>query len=425
MKRLLILFFLGTLLSCNQDATEIGSDFFRDGQLDISYIDSATVKFSTVPLAENATNSASRLLLGYHEDKELGKFSASVFFRASIETAVDLSETNSELQYAALHFEPDSYYFYDTLSVMTLSAYRVTEEIAMTNGYIYNTDYFQTGEKLGSLAFSTRPTRMDSLEIILNASFSEDLYARAKETDESLQTDEAFVKYLRGFSVQPEAASGSVMGFTPSAIELRLYYLDKTTTPAVLDFVSFPVKSSYSSNWITSDRSSTALEVLSELSSTERLNSGQTNDIAFVQGGTSLALRVDLPYLRNLKQLSNFFITRAVLDIWPVEDSFDPHTPLPASLIGIEVDDDNVRYNDVAYSLPLIEDLDLGRDTHYQVDVTAFVKTQMELAELNENGLLILFGSELSAYSANRIYLASPELNKKTKLRIYYATIND
>ena len=83
-----------TLFACEPSTSEIGSDFFTDGVLDFSYIDSATVKLSTIQIEDLVTSGTNRILVGTHEDDNLGKITAIPFFQISPSGDVNFKDQN-------------------------------------------------------------------------------------------------------------------------------------------------------------------------------------------------------------------------------------------------------------------------------------------------------------------------------------------
>jgi hypothetical protein len=53
------------------------------------------------------------------------------------------------------------------------------------------------------------------------------------------------------------------------------------------------------------------------------------------------------------------------------------------------------------------------------------VQAQMELQEFNANGLLFLLPDKKFRLGADRIYFHSKTHEYQTRLRIYYATVNE
>jgi hypothetical protein len=200
-----------------------------------------------------------------------------------------------------------------------------------------------------------------------------------------------------------------------------LYDNDRSVTPVKQRYVNFAA-SGVRSVKVTKDRGASALADLTDTYS--KVNSVETDDVSFIQAGGGLALRVEIPYLRELKQVENFYVVQATLEIYTVRRSGGDYTALPSQLKVYPVDRDNIVIGQFDIGAVLIEDLDLGRDNRYVLDVTSFVKQQMETVELNNNALLFTLTDNFPV-SANRLYAAAASGDYDTRVRIYYATLNN
>ncbi len=412
-------------VSCGVESSEIGTDFFSDGVLDYSYSDTSSVKLSTIEFEKLQTSNGSRILLGTHVDEKLGRITASSFFQIAPSSSIDLQDEDITFDYLALNLIYDHYSYYDTTSSITLSVFRVAEKMETEeDNYLYNTNTFSlANEPLGKLTFLPRPNRDDSLEIKLSDVLGQELFVKAKNGDDNLSSSTAFLKYFYGLAVIPDTATSScLLGFSKTP-ELRLYYTDRSTTPVTKNYVSLSASSGniIFSN-VRTNQDGTALENLS--SEREKLSATVSNDVSFLQSGAGLALRVDMPYLHDLKQATNFYLQQALLEIYVVRKSYGELTPLPTSLVVYKADHRNRMYEEYTNVPFLVEDIDLKRDTHYALDVTAFVNEQMDLLETNENGLVFMASSDYGV-SADRIYAASKSSEYKTRLILYYATVNN
>jgi hypothetical protein len=251
-----------------------------------------------------------------------------------------------------------------------------------------------------------------------------EIFQKAITNDEQLLSAN-FLKYIRGFAVVPDTSvSSSILGLKPNP-QLRVYYLDKSVTPVEEKYIEFnatAASSLYFTN-ISCNRENTLLQTIP--SAKERLSSSLTGDRSYIQGGAGLALRVDMPYLRDLKQLTNFYPTTAVLEVHVVRKSGNASATIPGQLKVFKADKRNAIYEEIQTAASLIEDIELGRDTYYTLDVTQFVKEQMELQMLNENALVFTTDESTFPVSADRIYAAAPGYEYKTRLRIYFATVNN
>ena len=425
MKKLFVIILTVLMIcSCESDSPQIGSDFFKDGILDFSYIDSATVQLSTIQLEDMVTNGTSRLLLGTNLDKRLGKITASSYFQLTPSEAFNFKEEDFSYDYLSLVLYLDGYSYYDTLSALTLNVHRVTEDIETDDGYLYNSSQVKIqNESLGSISFRPRP-HGDSIEIRLSDSLGKEIFQKAKEGGSEL-TDADFLEFIPGFAVLPDTShSACILGLATNPT-LKLHYVDRSTTPPHKQASNFEVTTSSNLYFtsVTCDRKTTSLGVIPSIE--ERVSSTITNDEAYLQAGAGLAMRVDIPYLRSLKQLQNFYVTQAVLEIFPVHKSSVNGAMLPRQLQAFKADKRNSIYQEIETPAVLIEDQDLDRNTYYTLDITEFVKEQMELQTFNENALIFTTASDTYPVAADRIYASAPSYEYKTRLRIYFATVND
>jgi hypothetical protein len=425
MKRFFRILLGSTLIwSCEPTSPEIGSDFFTDGVLDFTYIDSATVNLSTIQIDELTTSSSSRMLVGTHHDEQLGQITATPFFQVRPNGDVNFEDQNFAYDHLSLVLPLDHYFYYDTLLPLTLNVHRVTEDILTENGSIYNSNLFQIeSNAIGTLTLKPKPS-YDSVEVKLSDDLGREIFQKAINGSDEL-TNTNFSRYLRGFAIVPDTSISACFVGLETNPSLRLHYYDRTTTPISKKYVTFDVQSAsglFFTN-ITFDRKNTSLENMP--SSREKITAAQTDGMAYIQAGAGLSLRVDLPYLRTLKQIDNFYIGRAVLEIYPVRKSFSSSTKLPSQLKVFKATKRNVIYEEIEAVASLIEDIDLGRDTYYRFDATEFVRSQMELQSLNENALVFTTDQATYPVSVDRMYAAAPGYEYKTRLRIYFATVNN
>ena len=406
--------------SCVQDASEIGSDFFTGGNLDFSVIDTATVSLSTILYEELQTNNATRLLVGSHTDPKLGKIKATSFFQVSKPNSLDFPEEKLKYEYCAVLLRFEGYTYYDTTKAVSLKIHRVVEDFVLEDGYLHNNDKLQySTAPLGEISFVPRPNKQDSIEIKLQDALGLDLYNRALSGHEIMKYNEELFEYLKGFAlVATTSEDGPILGFDISP-ELRIYYTDNNEVPSELKYITLPRSTAaYYFNHISSDRSETKLDLES---STDRQNAKLTDNESYLQSGTGLALRVDLPYLRDFAQWEKLFVIQAVLEIYPVDDSEDKYTTLPFYLQPFVVDKRNSIMGDYETDAVLYRDIDLDRTTHYKFDITSFVRNQIAREDSNEDALVFVcpdFNNTL-----DRIYV-SAQGQFQTRVRIYYTTVN-
>jgi Domain of unknown function (DUF4270) len=422
-------FIVGALLvgavSCNS-SSEIGSDFLEGGSLSLSYIDTLSLRVSTVILDSISTSNNGRLLIGYADDPQIGKLTASPCFQLETSNVQKLDEEFT-YSYLALHLEYDDYSFYDTTQWMKLKVYEIDEEIELEDdGKLYNNKTFKKKlldgqlNSLGEIAIAPTPKRSDTLEITINDSFGLNLFQLLKEGDTKVTSKTDFQDFLKGLVIEPDTVvSSCFVGFKPTAT-LRLHYIDNGT-PKRKRYLDFPVGSSIYYNQIKSNRSSTELKEL--VTREKSLSSNKTNNVAYLHNGIGLGIRVEIPHLRSILQFDkNLIVSQASIKIVPIGNTYSDNMQLPSSHAMYAVDKFNDVYQAYQNSLLLLEDDLLKRDTHYEADVTEFVKTQLGTDLTNQNALYFLPASP--GTRIDRIYTGDGNNKFGMELRIYYSQVN-
>jgi hypothetical protein len=413
------------LFSCANDASEIGANFFNGGDLDVAYIDSVSVKFSSIKYEELVTNGSGRLLIGHHDDEKLGSLSSASYFQLSVPSANPLDKYSTEYNYAVLVLKYDGYAYYDTLLQNRYSVYRVNEEIEADDaGYLYNHSSFELeGHPLGTATFKPKPHKDDSLVIRLDDALGRELYEKVLNENLDVANDTEFLRYFRGIAVLPDTSlSGSFLGFTPDA-EVRLYYTDRSVVPANKDkYVSFSLNGANRLffNRVTADITGTKLDG-KLLTQEEKLDAALTDNESYVQGGTGLALRLDFPYIKTLRDVENLFVINAILEIHPVRNSYDALKPLPEMLKAFIIYPGNETYAEYGTRIQQRVQDDIPRDTYYSIDVTGYIETMIQGDNDEQYALLFRLEDEDYRESVNRIFASS----ERTKIRINYATIKN
>lgn len=413
-----------SIFSCSNTPAEIGADFFNGGVLDVAYTDSVSVKFSSIRYEELVTSSPGRLLVGHHEDEKLGALCSASYFQLSTPTDNPLNKYYTEYNHMVLVLKYDEYTYYDTLLQNRFHVYRVNEEIEVDDdGHLYNHSSFSLeSNPLGDVTFKPRPHRDDSLAIRLDDALGRELYDKVLNEKSEVTDNTEFQSYFRGIAVLPDTSlSASLVSFATDA-EVRIYYKDKSAVPVSDDkYISFPLHSSGPFfNRITADMSNTKLAG-SLRSDEEKLDASLTDNESYVQGGTGLALRLDFPYIKMLRDVENFHVINAVLEIHPAPGSYDGLTPLPDLLTALIVHPNNTIYTEYSTSIQQQVQNEIPRNTYYSIDVTEFIKTMLLDETVDEYALLFRLQDAEYSKSVNRIFASSG----RSKLKIYYATIKN
>lgn len=439
MHKFLIVLFLGFLaISCDSDKDQgefvVGSDYLALKNKVIS-IDTVTVNVSTIKLDSLITSGESRILVGNYDDPLFGKVKAASYFQLST-SSYNLYSKNSDTEATGYVYDSiamilryDDYSYADTTQVQALNVHRVLAKFKpnVEDKSFYNNSSLNYGSaSLGTINYKPKPMGNDSITIKLDNEFGLELFNKFKNNE--IANAEEFTDYLKGFALTSEsAASNSVIGFNLSSV-LRLYYSKgkgDTESSYTMDFTISDGSKQF--NAISSDRLGTLIQdlPLSKVS----LPSAFTGNKGFVQSGTGIVLRVDFPYIKNLKYLSEKgAIVDAKLIMKPVKNSYSKMFPLPESLSVYIVDNLNrIRSKLVnSDSESLVATLYDGNDEFdeavgYQVSLGAFLQKEMLKESDAKSGLLFTL-PELSKV-VNRVVLADQAgKENKMKLQIYYIT---
>jgi hypothetical protein len=375
------------------------------------------------------TGSATRLLVGYHVDEDLGPVTCNAYFNLgpdnTTKTLEDINTTYSRIELVLAY---DKYSYYDTTAKHTFYVHRLTKAIeAEDDGYLYNTSSVAYDpEPLGQLSFTPYPHRPDSLEIPLDDEFGLQLYELSKHSSNQVLNAEDFRRLLRGLVIKSDTSiNGAIFGFTTDA-ELRLYYVDRSIQPTDEKYLSYSIKGSTATskyfNAIKGDRGKTSLASLK----TRRysVTSDVTNNRFYVQGGGGLLMRIELPYIRSIMQDDeNMIVSDAYLEFKPVHNSSKINCALPEELIVYSVNGRNELLSQYG-SAKLIVDKYLGRDSYYYLDVEPYVKQQLAIDEFNKYALLLQISDADMASSVTRLYAGDQHGDNKLQIALHVVTVN-
>lgn len=424
-KLIVFLFFmLAGLIGCTKRVSEIGSTLFTNNVFNIAYIDSVSLKVSTVKTDSMVTSNAIRLLVGYHEDEKLGSVTAKSIFQVGLTKPIRFDRHTTSYVALRLFLKRDRYSYYDTTSTQTISVHRLSKGIKLNKGFLYNTTKFSVDSTpLGTLTFLPRPHHPDSLEIALPDELGRQLMTMAQENDIRLSSNNEFIKFFKGLVLIPDSTSSrNMIGFKLKP-EMRLYYHDLSAATTKDKHVSFEVGTNVYFNNVYANRAGTQLSSLQKKN--ESISSTFTQHEAYFQSGAGLVIRVEMPYLRNLLfNDRNFLCTRAVLEFVPIKE-FESQSSLPPILSVFIADGLNQLLSNFPHGGILIKDVESGQNTRYATDITDFVNSQIQTNAFNNNALLISLDDNQFRSSVNRLYIGDPKYQYGMKIKIYYITLSN
>lgn len=398
------------LVSCASDETSsysVGSDFI-DSSVQLRVVDTFSIKTGTFKLDSLITSSKSRILLGSVEESHLGHLTSQSYFQLVSSSYSISSDAVYDSIGFVLHY--DTYYYGDTLQPQTYKIHRVTETVEPYEDadYFYNTSKldYDTTETLGELTFVPRPTEEDSIYIAIDDVLGKEIFDKIADND--INTEDDFLQYFKGMTVVPNSTVDShVLGFSAlnygnaeNNSSMRLYYSideedEETEDNYYIDFYISQAAKQF--NAISSDLTTTKLNTIEDIESIA--SSEDTDDLFYAQSGTGISARIEIPFIRNLNQISNTGTQLgAELTFAPLEGTYDDNKPLESYLVVYIVDSKNRIVSQLttidgseAYAVLNQSEDEFNHETYYSINLGGFVETILSSEQNLNYALMIQF----------------------------------
>ncbi|MEO9967997.1 MAG: DUF4270 family protein [Reichenbachiella sp.] len=412
MSKVLIPVLLVVGFACMQEDPEIGSDFFDEVSFEILTWDTLTVNLSTVRYDSVSTSTPARLLVGQADHPSLNAIKCEAYFQVFTDLEYSVEDLNdADFQDAFLTLYYDGYYFGDTTQLMVMEAYEVSEEMELDDeSLLYNYSSYEVKSdadgnpiSIGSVSFGPRPYMQDSVEIPLDDTFARSLFDLL-QNDQLTSAD--LLDELHGLKLK-SSGIGAVVGFMPDLV-FKINYLDRSESPAVERTLHLSsTTGAIQFNHVEMD----ALDDLFPSTEEHGVSSSELNNIAYIQSGLGLAIRVDLPYVRQLLSADEV----PVIDEVNLELVFENPVPeevymLSSGLIVMKVDSKNNILGVYDESPELELDIEFDEEKKFVVDITDFVVEQLSInTEENEDAILIQFADEYGSHSLNYLAVSDQE----------------
>lgn len=422
------LFFVVVFFSCADEnmTFEIGKDYVN-ASTKLVYLDTLTLDTYTVRLDSLSTSGYNVLLAGRYSDPFLGNVNANGYFRVGLPLASATISDDAVFDSLQLILIPNGYAQGDTTSPFTLHVHRLIQTLKLReSGSLYNSSSFQHEENpLGSVTFRPDELENDSVKITIDSLLGKELFSLIREKDEQVASLDNFLLYLKGFIIKGVNENQAVLGFKVSdnIIMLRLYYhfFEFERVQRRLDFPLNNTSLQFNQVFYT--------EPLVDLPAEqkEKLPAKETDRVTFVQGGTGIATRIEIPYLKNILELRpNLKVLSAELEIEPLRNS-GLAVPLPTQISLYTTD----RLN--RFGTPILNDRNetqvaklfidevFQEDTKYTFNIGTFITAKLAEASDDIPALMLIITPNSLNQSVDRLVAGSrfhPE--NRMKLKIYY-----
>lgn len=432
----LLLLFITLFTSCQTDNLEgdfvVGSDYLSINNK-VLLIDTLTVEVSTINFDSLITSNQSRLLIGNYTDPILGKVKSESYFELTPDNYVigsnnsDTETVNYVFDSIAMILRYDRYYYGDTTKVQTINIHQLTQKVKpnVDDDSFYNNSALSYDSKsIGSRTFYPKPIGKDSVNIQMDATFGKNLFEKLKNNEFTNVDD--FNDYFKGIVIKPSTANFSnVIGYTTGSV-IRLYYKQTHSNSEdtyTKDFTIADLTKQF--NNISLDKTGTILQNLPD--SRGKLLSASTNNSSFIQSGTGLACRVDFPFIKQLKYISEKgVIVDAELIIKPIKNSASALYPIKDSLQVYECDHLNriskiLTNSDGSQMLAKLNTTpdEFNENLGYKINIGSFLNQEMLKTSGTKSSLIFTFPN--IAKGVNRIVLGNQKnTENKLQLKIYY-----
>lgn len=323
-----ILFLSFAILSACEAPKEIGLP--PGTVVDVKFIDTFSVKTSTVLLDSVRTTGAAQMLLGSYFDPQFGDVSAKSFFEY---TGVINLSADKVYQYDSVALSMTYSYIYgDTLQPFTLNIHKLKDTLENKNYYNNSSVPYQTQPFITS---TFRPSFASSTSLFIRLP---DDYGRLMFGSYSagLDTYSKFTNAFKGFAFIPDPSNKAIVGFPSSNIQIIVYFHEVNSTSQI----AYPIRvTNRRFNHVESQNGGT---ILSKLKPLQPISSQQLGGNSYIQDALGIVTKIEFPTLSKLLQDKNIAFNRVELSIKPdLNIQTGGYYNLPSALVLAETDGSN------------------------------------------------------------------------------------
>ena len=432
---------IGTACSGNDDALKIG-DVFDNSTSMIFYTDTLTVNAYTVTIDSFVSSGYNKVFIGNKTDTYLGEISAKAYVPFGFSSNDPSFDDGATFDSLVLVLTPNGEYLGDTNLIRNFSVVEVVEEITpFDDGYFYNNTQFSVNEKaIASVNLELRPLRSKPVYVHFPDSLGQVWFNSILADDENFVSTTSFQKYFKGLCLIPNETednwSATFYGLiddsdddseSSNGIELRLYY-SKPFQEDNFYYAFIPHNSDYIYSCFNSNRSGTALA--EKFLETTQVNSSETNNLIFMQSGSGLGIKIDIPAIDRINEIaSNISILNAELIMKPHPNTYDKNNPLPSSLNIFWTTKSNSVGNalyditgESVITATLHTDKEFNDNSYYSASIINYVLAEINEEGYSKNNLLFLVSAETFSTTFDRVVIMDNEMDKYSmQLKLYYA----
>lgn len=429
------------------DSFDVGN-VFLDNKAVIGYVDSFSLKLSTIRLDSFITTGSTDIFLGSFNDKEVGNVHTEIYVPINFAMKTNVAD-DAVYDSMLICFKPNGSWVGDTITPREVKIYEVLEEIKPLYTSLQQTMFNNQKLKRGETALATVKLNPSPLTDVSWARMSDSVgqlwFDMLKNADDVMDKNEYFEEFFRGICIVPQTTDFTwglgFVGQSDAALasyekkiedagefEIRLYYRQSGDDEDG-SYMKFVAKrnNSYQYTYFNNDRSGTPFENL-EIDG-DRVYSSQSGNKAYIQTGSGMALRIDCPSLSVLRSAAEYMtVIDARLIIRPKEYSFDETYPLPSTLYLAVSDESNdllANLPDMSgniVSSPIYYSSETGQP-FYSFSLLRFVRNRMLTIADTEPALIVLPNDVENTTTFKRLVVDdNSTYAENVQLMVYYIT---
>ena len=338
--------------SCNKDMAISLKNENIDNLL-VTGDDSLSVQVSTVQLPNIPTSGTGMILVGKVTQPLIGSLKSSSSFRLAPNRITNDFPSTAVFDSINLILKPKygKYVYGDTTKRQTISAYRITQALETTtltpaangnpNPMYYpgasifgHQSFAHENAALGSVNFTPKMSKVDSLSIKLQHSLGAEFFEKIKKSDVAFNSAANFQEYFKGITLVPAETNTAMVGFKDTLDVVINYSYIGTDGLKKKGFKKLQMgDKTFQYNKFESDRSGTDYE---DLKPGNPIPASQSEGRSFIQAGAGIATKIYFPNLKAFMETPGIAINKADLEIEVISNQygFHPAATFPAIMIA-------------------------------------------------------------------------------------------
>ncbi|MGO4288700.1 DUF4270 family protein [Chitinophaga sp. RAB17] len=417
------LLLVAAISSCQKSGFTYNNIVDNNQNTDNVLSDTLSIQMKTIRQDSMPTSGSEVMLAGKRVDPLFGTSTVQSFFQIAQPTSVDIPLNGSKYDSMVLIMHQNGYVSGDTTQEQELQVYRVTSTIQTATNfyYLYNSSNFSTeSTPIGNFKGVIRPGIDKIITAHMSDQLGNQLFTMVRDKSGDVTTSPTWLAFFKGLNVRGGPNSKTVNGFTANdtSLVMRLYYHinEQITTVRYVDFKM--QASNLQFNQVKTVRTGTLLAPFD--GTVKTIPTASTGNQGFCQPITGIATRIDIPYIKNLVYLGQFFkIMKVYMTLKPVVGTY-VNDRLPPRVALCELDQNNNVTDTLTYG-QLTIDNQFNVNTNYTFDITNYVIKQQTVSDFYSRGLLLTPSATDGRTTLDRLVIGDQQnIQNRAKIQLYY-----